>query len=100
MQNDTGSIVFDSAYLSACIVCDLALLVWAFRAITSPTGPRGEELVIIYYWVVPIIMACPIFLAFRSWEKRFELSRTKIVLFNTPFALALLAWIWVVSLPT
>lgn len=84
----------------ASIVCDLALLVWAFRVLTSPTGPHGEEVFIIYFWVAPIIMACPLFLAFHSWEKRFELSHTKIALFNTPFALALLAWGWVASLPT
>ena len=87
-------------YVIACVICALVLLVWAVRVIMSPTGPHGEELVIIYYWVVPIIMGCPVFLAFRSWEKRFELSRTKLFLFNMPFALALMAWMWVASLPT
>lgn len=100
MDDDAGEFIAGVLYESVCLLCDLLLVAWAICILASPTGPRGEQLVIIYYWVIPIIMGPPAILAYYSWEKRFEYSRMKLALLNVPFVAAVGAWIWIASLPT
>jgi len=92
--------VVSAAHLLACLACDLALLIWAILVLMRPDGPRGEELLIIYWWAVPMVMLGPAMLAIRSWLTRWEFSRAQLFLYNFPFALALVAWAWIASLPT
>jgi hypothetical protein len=84
----------------AAVACDVALLVWGLLTLLQPGGPRGEELVVVYWWVVPLIMLTPAQLALTSWLNRWELSSIQLFSYNAPFALAVAIWAWVASLPT
>ena len=91
---------FGATYVLGAMACNIALLIWGVLTLLKPGGPRGEELVVIYWWVVPLIMLVPAQLALKSWLNRWELSTLQLVLFNVPFALTVLIWAWVASLPT
>jgi hypothetical protein len=82
------------------MACNLALLLWGVFALLNPDGPRGEELAVIYWWVVPLIMLPPAQVAIKSWFNRWQLTTAQLVLYNAPFALAVVLWAWVASLPT
>ena len=80
--------------------CNLALLIWGVRTLLKPDGPRGEELVVVYWWVLPLLMAIPIWVAIHSWLNHWALSKSQMILRNAPFVLAVAVWAWVAFLPT
>ena len=79
--------------------CNLALVVWGIYALLKPGGARGEELAIVYWWVVPLIMVVPAKLALDSWLNRWRLTKSRLFLLNVPFAFALGLWAWVATRP-
>jgi hypothetical protein len=81
------------------VPCYLVLLVWGVYTLLKPSAPRGEELVAVYWWVVPLIMAIPAWVAIHSWLDRWALNKTQLFLRNGPFALTVLLWLWIASLP-
>jgi len=87
-------------YALLSMVCNLVLLIWGVHTLLKPGGPRGEELVVVVWWVVPLIMAIPAWVAIHSWLNHWALSRPQLVLRNAPFAATVLLWGWVASLPT
>ena len=66
----------------------------------SAGGPRGEELFVFYWWVVPLVMTVPAWVAFTTWLDRWALTTSQLILRSVPFALAVGVWIWVACLPT
>jgi hypothetical protein len=80
--------------------CNLAMLIWGIHTLLKPGGPRGEELVVVYWWVVPLVMATPAWVAIHSWLNHWALSKSQLILRNAPFALAVAVWAWVTLLPT
>jgi hypothetical protein len=87
-----------AAYLA--LPCNLALLIWGVNTLLKPGGPRGEELVVVYWWIVPIVMAPPAWVAIHTWLDRWALTTSQLLLRNAPFVLAVAVWIWVACLPT
>lgn len=82
------------------MLCNVVLLLWGIATLLKPGGPRGEELAVIYWWVIPLVMLVPAQLALTSWLNRWQLSKSRLFLFNVPFAAAVLLWLWVPLLPT
>ena len=80
--------------------CNLAVLIWGVYTLLKPGGPKGEELVVLYWWVVPLVMAIPVWVAIHSWLNLWALSKSQLILRNAPFALAVIVWAWVALLPT
>jgi hypothetical protein len=80
--------------------CNLLLLVWGAHTLLKPGGPRGEELFVFYYWVVPILMAIPVWVAIHTWLDRWALTKRQLIVRSVPFALAVAVWVWVAVLPT
>jgi hypothetical protein len=79
--------------------CNLVLLIWGVHTLLKPGGPRGEELLVVYEWVVPLVMVPPAWVAIHSWLDRWALTKSQLVLRNAPFALAVAVWVWVAFLP-
>jgi hypothetical protein len=88
-----------AAYVLGAMACNVALLIWGVLTLLKPGGPRGEELAVVYWWVVPLIMLTPAQLALKSWLNRWQLSYVQLVVYNVPFAAAVVVWAWVASLP-
>ena len=80
--------------------CNLAILIWGAHTLLKAGGPRGEELVIVYWWIVPLVMTIPAWVAMHSWLNRWALSKSQLIFRNAPFALAVAVWAWVALLPT
>ena len=87
------------AYIVGSMLCNVVLLVWGIRTLMKPGGPRGEELVVVYWWVVPLIMALPAKLALQSWFNHWYLTRLQLFFYNVPFALTVGLWGWVAFHP-
>ena len=80
--------------------CDLVLLVWGVYALTKPGGPQGEQLTMVYYSLVPMLMIGPGWVAIHSWLDRWALSKAQMFIRNVPFALVVLLWGWLALSPT
>ena len=80
--------------------CNLAILIWGVHTLLKPGGARGEELLIVYWWVVPLVMAIPAWVAMHSWLNHWALTKSQLIFRNGPFAVAVAVWAWVALLPT
>src|SRR3954469_8799092 len=88
------------AYGLGSMTCNVALVIWGVLTLLKPAGPGAEELVVIYWWVVPLIAVLPAGLALYSWLNRWYLTKRQLFAFNAPFAIAVALWAWVASLLT
>ena len=95
-EHDVPHLGHMAAYLA--LPCNLVVLIWGAHALFKPGGPRGEELVIVYEWVVPLVMAIPAWVAMHSWLNHWALSKSQLFFRNAPFALAVAVWAWVAFL--
>jgi len=89
----------ESVLGSLALPCNLLLLIWGVHTLLKPGNPSGEELFVFYYWVIPILMAVPAWVAIHTWLDRWALTKRQLIVRNVPFALALAVWVWVALLP-
>ena len=80
--------------------CNLLLLIWGVYVLLKPGGPRGEELFVFYWWVVPLLMAMPVWVAIHTWLDRWALTNRQLVVRIVPFIVAVAVWAWLALLPT